>query len=104
MLVLKFDLMYRTTKFGMDHLLNSLKIIAKKMKDVVIIGGEGDGGNIGDFLQYSKTRDGEKLNFIGFLNDRGSIGHERDGYQVLGNLEDAIKFKDKGVIYFGSLV
>lgn len=74
------------------------------MIDVIIIGGEGDGSNIADFLGECKTQTGQKLNFIGFLNDRVPPGGSIDGHEVLGSLKDCDKFKRKGIKFISVLV
>lgn len=56
------------------------------MIEIVIIGGEGNGGVVASVIEEGNCMTNEELKVIGFLNDveKGTIG----GYPVLGGIQD----------------
>lgn len=60
------------------------------MKDLIIIGA----GAVGGFIAYNNDHLKEKYRLIGFLDDkRSKVEGSAFGYDILGTVSDAVKFK-----------
>lgn len=63
------------------------------MIDIVILGGEGNGGVVASVIESGDLRGDEKFRVVGFLNDFEK--EEIAGYPVLGRLQDWHKLHEK---------
>jgi len=65
----------------------------KLKKNVLIIGGEGNGGVVASCIKDMNDRfDNKELIVVGFLNDEVEIGSEINGYPVMGKTSDVQKY------------
>jgi len=64
------------------------------MKEVIILGGIGNGSVIADAISHAKVNYGMDVSVIGFLNDRVEKGELIAGYPVLGKLSDYREFPE----------
>jgi len=73
------------------------------MKQIIIIGGMGDGLVVASFIEDVITAKKEKISLLGFLNDSGE--DKINGYPVLGALKDASSFsKEKDLFFVSALL
>lgn len=70
------------------------------IKNIIILGGQGDGLVVASFIEDLINTKKEKINLVGFLND--STENEIDGYPVLGKLKNALSFCKQDDIFFVS--
>jgi sugar O-acyltransferase (sialic acid O-acetyltransferase NeuD family) len=68
-------------------------------KKVIILGGQGDGGSIGQAIVDANRRGDTEWEFSGFLNDRLETGSTFEGIPILGNLCDVKKYFDEGYYF-----
>lgn len=71
-------------------------------KDIVILGGPGDGLGVASFIESLISLKKEKINLLGFLDDftEGEIY----GYPILGKLGDALSLSQENNIFFLSAI
>jgi len=65
-------------------------------KNLIIIGGRGNGSVIAAAVQDADLSGGDEWNVAGYLNDRMDKGEEIEGLPVLGTLRDVPDFIDQG--------
>jgi len=65
-------------------------------KQIIIIGGIGNGTVIADAITDSITSGNTEMELLGFLNDRSPVGECIEGYPVLGSLAEIGQFISKG--------
>lgn len=71
-------------------------------KDVIILGGPGDGIGVASFIEDLIRLKKEKIKLLGFLNDftKGEVY----GYPILGKLNDASSFSQRDNVFFVSAI
>jgi len=68
-------------------------------KDIIIIGGEGNGGVIASAIIDMKNNYGYDYNLKGYLNDFEQVGTKLHEYPVLGGTKDIENFARKGYYF-----
>lgn len=70
------------------------------MKNILILGGEGNGGVVAACIRDMKERFGyHDLNMCGFLNDDLEVGTEINGYPVMGGTSQIHQFVEEGYYF-----
>lgn len=68
-------------------------------KEVIIIGGLGNGSVIAAALDNTAARGYDEWVMAGYLNDRMAKGDDLEGHPVLGQLSDVHHFLDRGYFF-----
>lgn len=74
------------------------------MRKVIILGGLGNGSVIASAITHAQRLGATDLEVAGYLNDRTPVGEYIEEYPVLGKVEDAPKFRDKGYLFINTIL
>ena len=72
-------------------------------KKVICLGGQGDPATIGKAIVDANKRGDDEWQFAGFLNDRIEMGTLLEGFPILGKLDQALEFVDKGYYFINGI-
>ena len=75
----------------------------KMNKKVICLGGQGDPSSIGKAIVDANRRADDEWEFVGFLNDRIKVGTILEGFPILGRLDQAQTFVDKGYYFINGI-
>ncbi len=73
-------------------------------KKVICLGGAGNSANIGKAIVDSNKCGFNEWEFAGFLNDRIETGKALEGYPVLGKINQAQEFVNKGFYFINGVL
>lgn len=74
------------------------------MKNVVVLGGIGNGTVVGHAINHAYSMGNTELKCIGLLNDREEVGADLEGLPVIGKVSDAKKYEDEGCLFINTIL
>jgi acetyltransferase EpsM len=74
-----------------------------KNKKVLILGGMGTAGTIGNAIYDARQRGNDEWEFCGYLNDREEPGTLIENFPVMGKLGDIPGFLDQGYYFINTI-